>query len=233
MKNIDELPFPARDLFPLEKYVAIPLGNIATVMAARGCPFPCIYCSTHLMDGSIVRARQPKRVVDEIEEIRNKYKIKTIFFYADNFTLWNDKNIQEFCDELATRKLSIRWLTNSRIDTLPSDQTLKKMARAGCFLMQFGIESGCLKMVEAMKKAPGKNACERYVQSIKPNIQRTKKAGIFTKANVLIGFQGENRKTVEESVKLLKECKIDLQLRVYFPIPNPGAVLGKWPRKRG
>lgn len=233
LKNIDELPVPARDLFPLEKYYAIPLGQITTVVAARGCPYPCIYCSTHLMDGSILRARQPKLVAEEIEEVVHKFKIRTIFFYADNFTLWNDNKILEFCKELSDRKIHIRWLTNSRIDTLPSDDILRSMAKAGCFLIQFGVESGCLKMIEAMKKARTKSECERYVEKIKPNIERTKKAGIFTKVNMLVGFQGENEATIRESVKLIKESKPDVPIHFYHPVPNPGSVWGKMAEQRG
>jgi anaerobic magnesium-protoporphyrin IX monomethyl ester cyclase len=227
LKNIDELPLPARDLFPMEKYFAIPLGQITTVVAARGCPYPCIYCSTHLIDGCTLRARKPTLVAQELEEIVNQFKIRTIFFYADNFTLWGDKKITEFCRELLSRKLHIRWLTNSRIDTLPSDNTLRFMEKAGCFTIQFGVESGCLKMVETMKKARNKIECERYVEKIRPSIERTKKAGILTKANMLVGFEGENQDTIQESVKLMKESKPDIPIHFYHPVPNPGSVMGK------
>ena len=233
LKNIDELPVPARDLFPIEKYFALPLGQITTVVTARGCPYPCIYCSTHLIDGCILRARKPVLVAEEIEEIVNKFKIRTIFFYADNFTLWGDKKIIEFCKELSSRKLHIRWLTNSRIDTLPSDNTLRYMAKAGCFTIQFGVESGCLKMVKTMKKARNNSECEQYVKNIKPNIERTKKAGIFTKANMLVGFEGENQETIQESVKLIKESAPDIPIHFNHPIPNPGSVMGKMAEKRG
>jgi anaerobic magnesium-protoporphyrin IX monomethyl ester cyclase len=233
LNNIDELPIPARELFPVEKYFAIPLGRITTVVAARGCPYPCIYCSTHLIDGSTLRARKPMLVAEEIEEIVHKFKIRTIFFYADNFTLWGDKKIIEFCKELSSRKLQIRWLANSRIDTLPSDNALRYMAKTGCFTIQFGVESGCLKMVQTMKKARTESECERYVENIKPNIERTKKAGIFTKVNMLVGFEGENQDTVQESVKRIKESDPDIPIHFNHPIPNPGSVIGKEAEKRG
>jgi len=172
-------------------------------------------------------------VAEEIEEIVHKFKIRTIFFYADNFTLWGDKKIVEFCKELSSRRLNIRWLTNSRIDTLPSDNTLRYMEKTGCFTIQFGVESGCLKMVETMKKARNNSECERYIEKIKPNIERTKKAGIFTKANMLVGFEGENQETIQESVKLIKEAEPDIPIHFYHPVPNPGSVMGKTAVQKG
>ncbi len=233
IEQIDELPHPARDLFPLEKYVAIPFGQITTVVASMGCPYGCIYCASHLMDGSMLRLRQPKLLADEIENVVHKFNIRTIFFYADNFTLWGDKNIVQFCKELSERKLDIRWLINSRVDTLPSENTLKYMARFGCFLIQFGVESGSLRMIETMKKARNKKECGRYVKAIKPAIEKTKKAGILTKANMIVGFQGETRETVSESVNLIKECAPDLKVSFFRPSPFPGTVLGEIAERRG
>jgi anaerobic magnesium-protoporphyrin IX monomethyl ester cyclase len=80
IKDLDQLPIPARDLFPTEKYVAEPLGKITAVVASKGCPFSCVFCLTHLMNGALFRSRSPSKVADEIEGIVNGFDVKTIFF---------------------------------------------------------------------------------------------------------------------------------------------------------
>jgi anaerobic magnesium-protoporphyrin IX monomethyl ester cyclase len=223
IEPLDQLPFPARDLFPMEKYRAVPFEKITTVVASRGCPFHCIYCPASLMDGHKFRKRDPERVVDEIEHVVSTFKTKTFFFYADTFTLWNNKNIVQFCQELLQRKLDIRWLINSRVDTLPPENILKHMAKSGCFLIQFGVESGSPKMVRAMNKAIN---AKNYVNVIKTAIQRTKKVGIFTNARMIIGFQGEDEETIIESVNCIKESAPDFPVTFGIVRPDPGTSLG-------
>ena len=84
-----------------------------------------------------------------------------------------------------------------------------------------------------MKKGRNKMECERYVKAIKPAIARTRKAHIFTKANTLIGFPGENEETIGESAKLLKSCKIDFPMQIGVPIPFPGSLMGKFLEQKG
>jgi len=233
IEDLDQLPYPARDLYPIQKYCAWPLGNITTVVANKGCPYHCIYCPCHLMDGSEVRSRSPKNVVDEIEDIVNRFRIRNIFFYADAFTLWGDERIVQFCRGLLERKLDIRWLINSRVDTLPSKNTMEYMAKAGCFLIQFGVESGCLRMLEAMRKGRTKTECERYLDAIEPAIEKTKKAGIFTNIKMIIGFDGENSETVRQSVDLVNRSRPDLPAHFGIVRPYPGTVLGRIAEQKG
>jgi radical SAM superfamily enzyme YgiQ (UPF0313 family) len=124
-------------------------------------------------------------------------------------------------------------MCNSRIDTLPSMDTLVYMGKSGCFLIAFGVESGSLRMLEVMKKGRNKAECERYVKTIKPSIELVKKAGIFTIANMIVGFRGESIDTVLESVNLMKDCRPDFPLSFAAPIPFPGSELGKTAEDKG
>ncbi len=233
IENLDELPNPARDLFPIDRYVAEPFGKITTVVANKGCPYHCIFCLSHLMDGNKLRSRNPKKVAEEIESVVDRFHIRTIFFYADTFTLWGDKNITQFCTELIRRKLDIRWLINSRVDTVPSERTLEFMAKSGCFLMQLGVESGSLKMIKAMRKGRNAEECENYMKTIKPGIRKIKEKGILTKINMVIGLRGENGETVKESVDLAKACRPDLGTKFQIATPFPGTILGKVAEREG
>jgi radical SAM superfamily enzyme YgiQ (UPF0313 family) len=230
IEPLDQLPFPARDLFPMEKYRAIPFGKITTVVSSRGCPFKCIYCPASLMDGHKFRKRDPERVVDEIELVVSTFKTKTVFFYADTFTMWSDRDIIRFCEELLQRKLDIRWLINSRVDTLPPENVLRYMAKSGCFLIQFGVESASPRIIRAMNKAID---AEKYVNAIKPAIQRTKKAGIFTEARMIMGFQGENDETIFQSVNCIRESAPDLPVGFNIVRPDPGTALCRIAEEKG
>lgn len=230
IEPLDQLPFPARDLFLMEKYRVIPFGKVTTVVCSRGCPFNCIYCPASLMDGHKFRKRDPERVVDEIELVVSKFKIKTIFFYADTFTMWNNKDIIRFCQELMQRKLDIRWLINSRVDTLPSENILRYMAKSGCFLIQFGVESCSPRIIKAMNKAAD---AKNYVNAVKPAIQRTKKVGIFAEARMIMGFQGEDEETIIQSVNCVRESAPDLPVSFGIVRPDPGTALGRIAEGKG
>lgn len=234
IENLDQLPYPARDLFPMGKYIAEPLGKITNITISRGCPHSrCIFCAANLMEGNKFRARNPKNVVDEIESVVHKFSVRTFFFFTCNFSLWGDSNIVQFSKELCRRKLNIRWLTNSRVDTLPSENALRHMAKSGCFLLQFGVESGSPRMIAAMHKVRRKEEAEKYVEAVKPSVEKTKKMGIFTHIQMIMGFQGENRNTINESINLVKKSAPDLPVNFDVVYPLPGTILGKTAEQKG
>lgn len=234
IEDLDQLPYPARDLFPMEKYIAEPLGKITNITISRGCPHSrCIFCASNLMEGNEFRARNPENVVDEIESVVRKFKLKTFFLFTSNFSLWNDRNIVQFSKELCERKLSIRWLTNSRVDTLPSENALRWMARSGCFLLQFGVESGSPRIIATMHKVRRKEEAEKYVAVAKRSIEKTKRMRIFTHIQMIMGFQGENRETISKSVDLVKKSAPDLPVNFGVVYPIPGTILGKMAEQKG
>ncbi|MBS3163658.1 cobalamin-dependent protein, partial [Candidatus Woesearchaeota archaeon] len=121
MENLDDLPFPARDLLNMQDYLEHPLNAIGTmrspatdVITSRGCPFNCVFCSIHTIWGKTWRARSPENVVDEIEQLIKDYGIKQIRFQDDNISL-DKKRMHEICDEIINRKLNIRWDTPNGI----------------------------------------------------------------------------------------------------------------------
>ena len=143
IKNLDDIPFPARDLFPLKKYKTLPpygrKSPYFTTITSRGCPFNCAYCSKDVFR-NIFRARSPKNVVDEIEELISKYHAQEIQFYDDDFTL-DMKRAEEICDEILRRGIKIRWSCLTRVD-LVNENLLKKIKKAGCWMIAYGVESG-------------------------------------------------------------------------------------------
>ncbi|MDX1814242.1 MAG: radical SAM protein, partial [Candidatus Bathyarchaeia archaeon] len=114
IQDLDSLPFPAHNLWPLEtlrKYGAI----VYPIMASRGCVFWCDFCTAVRMFGRNYRMRSPKNVVDEIEFLHETYGANQFTFYDDAFTVDQDRTA-EICHEIIKRKLKIKWDCETRVD---------------------------------------------------------------------------------------------------------------------
>jgi len=141
IQNLDDLPFPARDLVDNSLYhiVNFPNKPTAMVLTSRGCPFECTFCATHLFYKRTRRVRSPENVVKEVEEIVHKFGIDHIFFADDTFTI-GEKRIIRLCQLLQERKLNITWACMGRVDTI-TEPILLAIKNAGCKEIAFGIES--------------------------------------------------------------------------------------------
>ncbi|MFA6455166.1 MAG: radical SAM protein, partial [Patescibacteria group bacterium] len=142
IKNLDDLPYPARHFLPVDKYfeplfIGRPTLRLVT---SRGCPFQCTFCVwPQMMYGRFFRERDPIKVVDEIEFLKNEYKIKEYYFDDDTFTI-NPSRVGEICDEIISRKINLPFDCLGRVDTV-TEEMLRKMARAGCRVIRYGVES--------------------------------------------------------------------------------------------
>ena len=217
VEDLDNLPPPSRDLFDnysYEKYYSGRFGYKTTaIMTSRGCPFECDFCSRPVF-GNAFRVRSASKVADEIEEVIS-LGYNRIWFADDCFTL-NRKRLVEVCDEIIKRGLKIGWECLSRVDTLDSE-TADKMKQAGCVRMFFGIESGNDSILKIMnKKITTKQAYNAT--------QICKKKGIKAAAFFILGYPGENDKTILDTVKFASSLPLDY-LSFTLPYPIPGTPL--------
>jgi anaerobic magnesium-protoporphyrin IX monomethyl ester cyclase len=217
MEDIDKLPPPSRDLFEncsYQNYYAGKFGYKTTaIMTSRGCPFVCDFCSRPIF-GNDFRARSASKVADEVEDaIFLGYN--RIWFADDCFTL-NRKRLLEVCDEIINRGLKIEWECLSRVDTLDSE-TANKMKKAGCVRMFFGIESGNDSILKIMNKQI--TTKQAYIAT-----QICKKQGIKAGAFFILGYPGENAKTILNTVKFASSLPLDY-LSFTLPYPIPGTPL--------
>ncbi|MEA3471019.1 MAG: radical SAM protein, partial [Thermodesulfobacteriota bacterium] len=136
IEDLDTLPFPARHLLPMSRYLA--LGFPVSIITSRGCPNRCIFCQGRRMVGYKVRHRTPKLVVDEIEDILS-YGWTRINIADDIFTA-NKKRVLEICDEIKKRAISFTWSAFARVNTVDRE-IIEAMREAGCDSVSFGIES--------------------------------------------------------------------------------------------
>ena len=192
-------------------------------MSSRGCPFQCIFCSSSRFFGKKYRTRTTKNVVDEMEYLVSEYKPRSIEFSDDEFTL-NRKRVEEICDEIKSRGLDIGWACSSRVDTI-SRSLLKKMKRAGCFLIYYGIESGSQRILNFIKKGI------RIDQIVKA-VRWTKEAGIKALGSFIIGFPDETREEIEETIKFSKKLNLDYA-QFSIATPYPGTELYQIAKRNG
>lgn len=219
IENLDELPFPARHLFPLSRYRA--LFSECGLITSRGCPFNCIFCAGPKMTGRKGRFRSIKLVVDEIEQILN-YGFKTITVADDLFTL-NRKHLHAFCDEIMARKLKFQWSANSRVDTV-TPELLEKMKEAGCSFICYGVESGNQKILDTVRK-------KITPEQVRKAIKISKATGMKSLASFIIGLPGETKETLAETVNFARE--LDTYYGFHLLAPFPGTEVREKAREYG
>jgi len=209
IQDLNELPFPARNLISNEKYSSVlsKKNPVATMFSSRGCPFKCTFCNrAHL--GKVFRARSAKNVVDEMEECKKK-GIEEIFIYDDTFTIQRQRVI-DICSEIKNRDLKINWDVRARVDTVDKEM-LKEMKETGCQRIHYGVEAGTQKILNVLKKGITLEQTEKA-------FKLTKKAGIETLAYFMLGSPTETKEDIFQTIKFAKKIKPDF---VCFSITTP------------
>ncbi len=199
IQNLDALPRPAYKYLPVEKY-KITGRKLLPIITSRGCPFHCSFCVASQMFGATIRARSKKNVLDELEWLRDEYGAEGIAFQDDTLTV-DRKRAVEICDGMIERKIKLPWGCFSRADVV-TKELLAKMSKAHCNEVGFGVESGCQKMLDSFKKKVTVEQCENA-------IKWTKEAGIFVAASIIIGYPGETKETLQESLDLVRRAEPD------------------------
>jgi radical SAM superfamily enzyme YgiQ (UPF0313 family) len=199
IEDLDALPLPAYSDLPVEKY-KIMGKRLLPIISSRGCPFHCTFCVASQMFGAMIRERSPKNVLDEIEWLRDKYGAEGIAFQDDTLT-FNKKRATDIFDGMIERKINLPWGCFSRADVV-TKELLAKMSKARCNEVGFGIESGCQKMLDAFHK---KSTVEQNENAIK----WTKEAGIFVAASIILGYPGETKETLQQTLDLVRRIEPD------------------------
>jgi len=228
IENLDLLPFPARDLFPLDLYFPPPTKRVSNkksgnMITSRGCCYQCTYCMASFIWQRRVRFTSIKRVVDEIEECINKYGIGEFNFHDELFTINKERTI-EFCKEVKKRNLDIAWVCMCRVDFVDKE-VLREMKEAGCKKIMFGFESGDQGILDHMKKTV---KVERAYDAVK----LTKKAGIKTAGNFMFGNIGETEETIKKSIDMAKKLNPDT-IAFFIASPYPGTEFYQEAKKLG
>lgn len=216
--DIDALPIPARHLLPYEKYKHSDLierktkKNYANIMSSRGCPYKCIFCGSRTTFGGVVRFRNPKLVVDEIEECYNKLNVG-IFGFSDDTLTVKKEHITEICNEILKRKLDISWIAQARVNTVDKEM-LQLMKKAGCSAVHYGYESGSQTILDNIKKGI---TLQQSIDATKI----TKEVGLKIHGYFMIGNPGETIETAKQTINFAKKLDPDTaQFTIATPFPG-------------
>ena len=216
MDDLDALPFPAWHLLDLTNYKLPLTGEKFLILApTRGCPYSCTFCTAQTYYGRKLRKKSVQRMMDEIEYNMDRFHINQFFIWADTFTADKDYAMR-FCHGIRARGFTVHWTCNSRVDTVDQN-LLKTMAKAGCWMISYGIESGN----EAVLNSTGKHITPDQSRIA---VKMAKEAGIKVAGHFVLGLPGEDEKTLKETVDLALTLDMDMA-QFYCAVPFPGSSL--------
>lgn len=225
IENLDVLPYPAWELFPIDRYSTDPRTEVKKgivemqILASRGCPNQCTFCSsrTEKSLGGEYRMRNPKSVVDEMVYMHDRFGAEVFSFMDLAFPLIR-RHAVSLCEEMIGSGINkkINWFTECRVNSL-DDELLMLMKEAGCVRVCFGIESGSDKILKLVKK-------NFIKEDVRKAVKMANKAGLYVDGMFMIGLPGETEMSINDTVNFAIELNIRYAIFNIF-VPYPGCEL--------
>lgn len=232
IQNLDEIPFPAWDLFPMEIYLANPVGvvnvhkwvnggtssdrNYVTMNlnSSRGCPYNCRFCYHDFM-GKRFRERSPENIVEEMQLLKERYGVDFLLFSDDMF-LVRKESVLRLCDLILEGGLNLLWEVSWRVN-MADEPVYKRMKEAGCIMVGYGVESGSQKILDRMNK-------QVKVEKVESALRLTKRIFGANYSSLIIGFPGETRETIRETIDFCGRVEMNPEV-IFYATPYPGTAL--------
>lgn len=217
INDLDQLPVPAYEIFPMNKY---PLHRLVT---SRGCQYSCSWCNSSSIWKNEHYFMSPQKMISEAEYLLTNYGKKTIVF-GDNTFNADLKRLDSFCDRILERNLKIFWSASVRADNM-TPEIARKMKRAGCYNVSVGIESANNRILEKIGK-------KTTIEKITKGIRMLKDAGIEILAQYVIGSPFDTLATVKESVNYARSAGCDYT-NFYTVLPFKGTDQWNYIKEHG
>ncbi|MDP6786459.1 MAG: radical SAM protein [Rhodospirillales bacterium] len=225
-RAVDDISLPAWDRFPIEEYIArhqtngINLGRSMPLLATRGCPYTCTFCSSPNMWTTRYIPRNPKLVADEMESYIAAYGVSN-FDFQDLTAVVKRSWVIEFCWELINRGLQVTWQMPSGTRCEIFDEEVADLLyRSGCRVLAFAPESGAPDMLELVQKNVN---LDHLLRSVRIAVARRLTLSCF----FVIGFPGETSESLRKTAKLVRKLAWlgvhDVAVTKF--IPYPGSTL--------
>ena len=223
--NLDELPMPAYDLFPMDRYYGYSvIPNYNEAVTSRGCEGACHFCYEWWLvdprsprDFSSHRTRSGKKVAEEMELLHRQHGVKALTFMDDDFNS-DRKKMVELVEELEKKKLDMSWFCLSRAQNLIRDADLiPRLRKVGLYQVLIGIDGGTDEEIAEARKGPMKVG----VKDLKELIQFLRKNDISTIGTYLNGFWDDDETKIRQRARAVDEIDPDIiMLQLLNPIPG-------------
>ncbi len=210
--DLDDLPVPLYHLLPLQKYL-MPLDQGAVLLHRHepGVPAGCTFCIKHVSYGPTMRLRSPARLLEEIQVLHG-LGVRHVHMYADLFTV-NREQVVGVCRAIIDSGLKITFTCNSRVDFVDREM-LQLMAKAGCFYIAWGLESGSSEILGHARKGVDPDRARQ-------SLAWAREAGIKNWGYFIIGLPGETEQTIRQTIAFAKGLPLDIAL-FHIAAPYPG-----------
>ncbi len=232
-KDLDSLPLPAYDLFPMEKYVGHTHWKpFVEMVTSRGCPSACTFCyewdqydPRHPEDFLSWRAKSPERVIEELELLHREYGVKVVVIQDDNFNV-DPKRVEKFCRMKLEKENPIKWVSLGRaIDWTNCEKILPLMKESGLFMGVFGIEVTTKEELKQIAKGI-------TIEQIKKTIDILRAQDIAIVADIMMGFDEDTEAKIKQRYDFTDEVDPDI-LWIGYVTPAPNSPIWRQRVKRG
>lgn len=226
IKDLDEIPIPARHLVDMDFYLRIPETHLVfippntkscAIITSRGCPYNCTFCHNSWR-GTPYRCNSPERIIEEIKHLINTYGVEALYFVDDNLFL-NKPRLRKICELIKENNIDIIWACNSRVDNLDME-TMKLANESGCKQLIFGFESGSQRILDILSKGT-------TVEQNKKAIELCHEVGLLATGSFMIGNPTETVEDIKATQQFIKENKPDFA-GICITTPFPGTKMWDW-----
>ncbi len=206
IRDLDRIPFPDYEGFGVDQYLDLQLPNTErdfhpfdnprrlSIISSRSCPYNCTFCYHPI--GNVYRQRSLDNLFQEIEYLKDRYRINMLIILDELFSLDQDR-LYEFCRRM--KPLGLKWEAQIRVDNIDREM-LAAMKDSGCYCISYGLESGSDVVLKSMRK-------NIRVEEIKRALEMTWEAGIGVQGNFLFGDPAETLETAAETLDLWLQLK--------------------------
>jgi radical SAM superfamily enzyme YgiQ (UPF0313 family) len=223
IRNIDEISWPAWDLFDVRAYdehkfvAGIHYGSTVPILATRGCPYQCTYCSSPGMWTTRWYARTPKDVADEIEFYVHRYGASN-FPFQDLTAILKREWVVEFASEIMGRGLRVTWqLPAGTRSEIIDEEVARLLVASGCRSLNFAPESGSERTRKHMKKML---TDEKLFRAVHAAVKNGLNVGCF----LVLGYPTDEAEDMRATVRMIRRLARagvdDVSAGFFFPLPN-------------
>jgi len=230
--DLNKLPLPAYDLFPMDKYVGHTHWKpFVDMVTSRGCPSACTFCyewdqydPRTPSDFLKWRAKSPERVIEELNILHQKYGVKVVVIQDDNFNV-DPERVRKFCELKKKSGNPIKWVSLGRaVDWVNCEPILPLMKETGLFTGVFGIEVTTPEELKRIAKGI-------TIDQIKKTIEILRKNDIAVVADIMMGFDYDTEAIIKQRYEFTDQVDPDI-LWIGYVTPAPNSPMWRIAMKK-